>query len=178
MNKFKHLFISKNNTKDGSFAVGIYTLIISFVSLIIYAVLLGEYNTFIEIARNQISTTNDDSLYNITFILKNFRAYLIAGLIWAIVCILISISLLHGIKNDNRLLLIPWMIWMMIVIVLQSILFVACFIAMIHVTAFAGSMIVVGVFLGFNIYCFSCVYSQYKTLLESNEAVPYTKQKC
>lgn len=66
------------------------------------------------------------------------------------------------------------MIWMALVITGQIVVFILLFIAIFVFHALlAIGMVFVGLYTAFNIYCYGCVYSQYKSLIET----PYVEMQ-
>ncbi|XP_067132151.1 uncharacterized protein [Centruroides vittatus] len=150
------------NSKDGSFASGIYTAITSFVGIIILSV---EYSKFKYSISNDIACT----------------VSLISVFVFMVTFLLLSLILLYAVAKEKRLALIPWMIWIIIVIVLQcagAIFFLVItfiILKLIYLIPFAITII----FLGLNIICFAVVKTYYQSLdpskLSDEESPTYTK---
>ncbi|XP_067133622.1 uncharacterized protein [Centruroides vittatus] len=136
-----------NNTQDASFAVGVYTAIISLIGIISVSVTFAS--SYQSSYPNRIYIT----LYALAVVIE-------------VLFFLISIILLYGIKKENRLLMIPWMVWMIINIVVQ-------FIGVIMLGTVIGHVLQ-------PITCFIVVNTHYQYLTSSsgvNNEVPLSYQK-
>lgn len=157
-----------SNTKDGSFAVGVYTSFLSVISIILPAVSLSQLEYFF----GKYNKHDEDVASD--FAANALRINFIVLLVFGVICLLISFLLLYGVKKDDRLYFIPWMIWMALVITGQIVVFILLFIAIFVFHALlAIGMVFVGLYTAFNIYCYGCVYSQYKSLIET----PYVEMQ-
>ncbi|XP_023237159.1 uncharacterized protein LOC111636195 [Centruroides sculpturatus] len=151
------------NTKDGSFAVGVYTLIISLLSTIVFGVLYGQVQNVANVVK---SYPNSSSVNESVLAYANI--YLILCIVLSCIWFLVGFCLVYGAKTDQRHFLIPWLIWMVMVIAGEFLTFICSFIVMIQIPSYAVGMLVSAAFISFHIYCYGCVYSQYKLLTESD----------
>ncbi|XP_023236145.1 uncharacterized protein LOC111635417 [Centruroides sculpturatus] len=148
------------DTKRGSYCCGIYTLTASVIIIVGSAVYLAME----PFKSHEYYLVEGEAVYDV------MRISSIIHLSMAILLFLISLLLLVGVKKDNRFLLIPWMVWIIFVLVMHVIYVIFAIIA-----AIRNPMQLIQAFfflLSFclNLYCFRCVYSQYKLLQEEEES--------
>ncbi|XP_067141990.1 uncharacterized protein [Centruroides vittatus] len=146
-------FLCFKNTKDGSLAVGIYNLIVSLITLVISCtVYTRRYNGV---------TTGPSDVYLEKYSNETTTGVVtIAVSLWSVV----TLVLLYGVKNDKRILFLPWMIWKAAVVAGLIISLALCSLVVFANPMAAVSAAAVGFVASFEVYCYSCVYSQYRIL--------------
>ncbi|XP_041463825.1 uncharacterized protein LOC121414825 isoform X2 [Lytechinus variegatus] len=93
-----------------------------------------------------------------------YAAYII-DIIVAVFLIIASIVLLVGVSKDNKEMLIPYMVAIMLLMVLQAIAWIIIFALLgLAGTLFIGNIVVWLLFTALNITCLLCVISQYQEL--------------
>lgn len=157
-----------DNLKSSSFAIGVYTAFISLFSIVTSAIVLADFDSVKNAIFHQTNLKETD--------FDGFKIYFILCLVFAAIFFLISLILLLGVKKDSRLLVIPWLIWMVLVIQGQCYMFVKTIIVATNSMAVL-QIVIIGILIVFNIYCYSCVYSYYKTLSETEQVGRYKLQK-
>ncbi|XP_023241759.1 uncharacterized protein LOC111639998 [Centruroides sculpturatus] len=152
-----------NNTQDASFAVGVYTAIMSLIGIISVSVTFAS----------SYQSSYPDKVY--------ITLYALAVVI-EVLFFLISIILLYGIKKENRLLMIPWMVWMIINIVGQFIGVIILGIVVVHMVRpfILVFVVILLLMIGLDITCFIVVNTHYQYLTSSSgvkNEVPLSYQK-
>lgn len=143
------------DTKRGSYCCGIYTAIYSLIIIIASAV-------FIVFAPKW----RHDYFYYSEASFEEMRITFIIYMAMATMFLLVSLLLMYGVKKDNRYLLIPWMVWVIFMLVLNVISIIFIIIAAIHNPKEIIKIFSILIFFLINLYCFRCVYSQYKVIQE------------
>lgn len=138
-----------NNSKDASFASGIYTTIISLFSIIYFAI------------TEIMSPAQKDA-----FTLPTNPVASIISLVLMILFLILSLVLLYGVAKTKRFALIPWMVWMIIVITSECIGIILLIVVVIKI---AEPLLLIYLllalpFIGLNITCFIVVKTHYQTL--------------
>nr|XP_054755153.1 uncharacterized protein LOC129261130 [Lytechinus pictus] len=140
-----------SNVRTGSTACGVYSLISACIYLAAWAYNLAQAVT----AFQGLSDPVVDGIY---------AAYSI-DIIVAVFLIIASIVLLVGVSNDNKEMLIPYMVAIILLMVLQAIAWIIIF-ALLDLASslLIGNLVVWLLFTGLNITCLLCVMSQYQEL--------------
>ncbi|XP_023237166.1 uncharacterized protein LOC111636197 isoform X3 [Centruroides sculpturatus] len=76
----------------------------------------------------------------------------------------VTLVLLYGVKNDKRFLFLPWMVWKAAVVAALIISLVLCLAVVLANPMAAVIALAAGSTASFEVYCYSCVYSQYRIL--------------
>ncbi|XP_067141976.1 uncharacterized protein [Centruroides vittatus] len=155
------------NVKDGTLATGVYASITSLLSSVTCAVILGYSDVESYLHRPFLTGIDPHSA----------RVGLVTLLVWSAVCFLTSLILIYGVKRDDRYCLIPWMIWNAVAIVGQMILFVFSIAVVKADVVYVARMAIAGFSVVFHFYCYSCVYSHYAILAESDGGTTYYMAK-
>lgn len=142
-----------SNVRSGSMACGIYSLITSCIYLAVWSWNLAQF-------------VNAYAGYKGPAVDGVYAAYSI-DIIVAVFLLIASIVLLVGVSQDNRTMLIPYMVAIVALMVLQAIAWVILFVLL----GAASILLIVNVvfwllFTALNITCLICVISQYQELRE------------
>ncbi|XP_023236136.1 uncharacterized protein LOC111635428 [Centruroides sculpturatus] len=156
-------FCCFKNTKNGSLACAFYTGIVSLGGIITNSVVLALFDRY----KQKLYDFNKGKIDQ-----ASIQLYFRLSLSSAVVLFLVSTLLYVGIKKERRRLTVPWMVWMAVLIAVQL-----CSVFFLFLIIKANPIIllqcfVIVLFSAVNIYCFACVYSQYKTLQE----IPCSKE--
>ncbi|XP_002737171.1 uncharacterized protein LOC100378476 [Saccoglossus kowalevskii] len=143
------------NTRTGTIVSGIYTTILAGIRLIMMLSALASAG---DKAGGLISSYIIDLL-------------LLIGLL------IVSIILIYGAIKDNRILLVPWMVFMVIFIILTLITTIIIIVYASFSSWVTWSNIIwFVIFNTINIYCLLCVISQYQELKEGRGTADYHRQ--
>ncbi|XP_067120804.1 uncharacterized protein [Centruroides vittatus] len=137
-----------SNNQDASFASGVYTTIISLLGTVYIGTKLSYY-----------------VLYGPSGHIV-YKEISLSGIAIFLALLLCSITLLHAVRKEIRLMLIPWMVCMIILITIQYgslILFLATVFEILHPIHFISLMIMVAM-ISLHTYCFVIVKTYYQKL--------------
>ncbi|XP_067142064.1 uncharacterized protein [Centruroides vittatus] len=150
-------FCCYKNTKNGSLACAFYTGVVSLGGVITNSVVLALFDKY----RQKLYDFNKGKIDH-----ASIQLYFRLSLSSAVVLLLVSALLYVGVKKERRWLTVPWMVWMATLIAVQlcSVFFLFLIIKANPILLLQCFVIVL--FSAVNIYCFACVYSQFKTLQE------------
>ncbi|XP_041453319.1 uncharacterized protein LOC121406349 [Lytechinus variegatus] len=142
-----------SNVRAGSTACGVYSLISACIYLAVWAHQLALFVAAVE--------SIGESGPGVRGIYAAFSLYIIAS----VFLIIASIVLLVGVSKDNKEMLIPYMVAMMLLIVLQAIAWIIIFALLgLEGTFLIGNLVGWLLFTALNITCLLCVISQYQEL--------------
>ncbi|XP_014270556.1 uncharacterized protein pasi1 [Halyomorpha halys] len=148
-------FIWNNDVKSGSRCCAVYTIAVSIIlmTFTIYMMCGGD-STQLYLPLFETDVRGSMQLWGSVFI------------IYFLLFILSSISMLFGIHHLLRGLLLPWLVHMLVAIVFQALFGIWLLYGYyIYLDAVIPAMLN-WLWMGYNIYCWLCVYSQYEIIYE------------
>lgn len=148
------------DTRRGSYCCGIYTLTSAVIIIVASSVFLAVEPKW----KNDYYYIEGEAEYDVA------KVSVIIHLSMALLLFLVSLLLIYGVKRNNRFLLIPWMVWIIFVLVMYVISAVFVIIEAIKNPRELIKLFFFVLFFCLNLYCFRCVYSQYKVIQEEEES--------
>ncbi|XP_067141991.1 uncharacterized protein [Centruroides vittatus] len=159
-------FCCFDDTRKGSTACAFYTGVLSVGGIVGNSVILGLFDKY----KQKIYDFNKGKVDY-----EGIKLYVLITLLSSVMFLAASAFLLIAVKKEKRLLMIPWMIWMVVLISAQLCTVVFLLFIITASPKILLQCLVIVVFCLVNSYCFSCVYSQYGTLRRARCSTPTDK---